>query len=868
MNRFCRTILILLSTAITSVSAQDNVMLNSQWGNIDYSGEPWTKNESVPYKIKKGLQNRHISVWASHGRYYNLSQDRWVWQRPNLFCTTEDLFTQTIVVPYLIPMLENAGAIVFTPRERDWQKNEIIVDNDDTNKANEYTEFVSKRHWSTSTIKGFAKHNGAYSDNENPFTAGTARMAETAKSKSKCSEISYQPVFPVEGKYAVYVSYQTMPKSIDDAHYTVFHKGQATSILVNQQMGGSTWVYIGTFDFDKGYNQFNRVVITNQSQSHGVVTADAVRFGGGMGNIERGGQISGLPRCLEGARYYAQWAGMPYSVYSSKNGADDYADDINVRSLMTNYLGGGSVYMPSLDGDKVPFELSLAIHSDAGYANDCKSLVGSLAICTTEYNDERLNSGISRMISKDFASLLLNNVKTDITYKYKNWSERDLYDKNYSETRLPEIPSAILETMSHQNFPDMIMGQDPSFKFTMARSIYKTITKFVAAQHDKKFVITPLAPDDFRIEFKNKDKIRISWNDVTDLQEPTSIPTGYVLYTSAGTSGFDNGKYIKKNNYIEMHLKPGVMYNFKVTAVNQGGESFPTEVLSAYYNPLANKTIMIINGFHRLAAPAIRNNDKEQGFDLDADPGVSYGPTAGWNGRQQSFDIKKIGSILPDGLGYCGDELAGTFVAGNDFNYVRTHADAIASTSNYNIVSCSSLAVESGLVQIKKYDMIDLLLGLEKDDKHSLEFYKTFKASMQNKLKEYAMQGGKMFISGSYIGSDMQTESEKSFMANLFKISCDSTEQYNKNDTIKGLSNTFTVYRTINEKHYAATSPDIINPLSPAFCAMQYSDNQSAAVAYGGTDYRCFTMALPFECIKNAETRKTLMGGIIKFLIK
>lgn len=868
MNRFCSAIFILLFTAISSIHAQDNVILNNQWGNIDYSGEPWTKNESVPFKIKNGLQNRHISLWASHGRYYNLAQEKWVWQRPNLFCTTEDLFTQTIVVPYLIPMLENAGAVVFTPRERDWQKNEIIVDNDGVNKYKEYTEFVNKRHWSTSAIKGFANHDGTYSDNENPFIAGTARIAETAKSKSKCSEISYQPVFPTEGKYAVYVSYQTLPKSIDDAHYTVFHKGQATSIQVNQQMGGSTWVYIGTFDFDKGYNEFNRVVLTNQSKSHGVVTADAVRFGGGMGNIERGGQISGLPRCLEGARYYAQWAGMPYSVYSSKNGSDDYADDINARSLMTNYLGGGSVYMPSLDGDKVPFELSLAIHSDAGYSNDSKSLVGSLAICTTDYNDGRLNSGISRMISKDFASLLLNNVKTDITYKYKNWNERDLYDKNYSETRLPEVPSAILETMSHQNFPDMIMGQDPNFKFTIARSIYKTITKFIAAQHGNKFVITPLSPDNFRIEFKNKDKIRISWNEVTDLQEPTSVPNGYVLYTSAGTSGFDNGKYIKKNNYIEMHLEPNVMYNFKVTAVNQGGESFPTEVLSAYYNPLASNTIMIINGFHRLAAPAIRNSEKEQGFDLDTDPGVSYGPTAGWNGRQQNFDITKIGSIMPDGLGYCGDELAGTFVAGNNFDYVRTHADAIASASDYNIVSCSSLAVESGLVQIGKYAMIDLLLGLEKDDIHSLEFYKTFKSSMQSKLKEYATQGGKIFISGSYIGSDMQSESEKSFMSGLFKISCDSTEQYNKNDTIKGLGSTFTIYREINEKHYAATSPDIINPQSPAFCAMQYSDNQSAAVAYRGNDYRCFTMAVPFECIKNAETRKTLMNGIIKFLIK
>ena len=54
----------------------------------------------------------------------------WEWQRPRLFCTTEDLFTQSFVIPYIIPMLENAGAIVYTPRERDWQRNEVIVDND------------------------------------------------------------------------------------------------------------------------------------------------------------------------------------------------------------------------------------------------------------------------------------------------------------------------------------------------------------------------------------------------------------------------------------------------------------------------------------------------------------------------------------------------------------------------------------------------------------------------------------------------------------------------------------------------------------------------------------------------------------------
>ena len=48
----------------------------------------------------------------------------------NLFGTTEDLYTQTIVIPYLLPMLENAGAVVISPRERNWQKQEVIVDND------------------------------------------------------------------------------------------------------------------------------------------------------------------------------------------------------------------------------------------------------------------------------------------------------------------------------------------------------------------------------------------------------------------------------------------------------------------------------------------------------------------------------------------------------------------------------------------------------------------------------------------------------------------------------------------------------------------------------------------------------------------
>ena len=163
-------------------------------------------------------------------------------------------------------MLENAGAIVFTPRERDWQRNEVIVDNDMANPGTAYIEVNHNGTWQYTNKDGFALHPGYYHDGENPFHAGSARQIKATKKKKNYSLVSYQPYLPQAGRYAVYVSYQSLPKSVDDAHYIVWHKGEPTEFRVNQQMGGGTWVYLGTFEFDGGSNEFNRVVITNQSQ--------------------------------------------------------------------------------------------------------------------------------------------------------------------------------------------------------------------------------------------------------------------------------------------------------------------------------------------------------------------------------------------------------------------------------------------------------------------------------------------------------------------------------------------------------------------------------------------------------------------------
>lgn len=834
------------------------------WGKTEYEGAPWVMNDSRPYFVSHGLFDRHLSLWASHGRYYDGKKDRWKWQRPNLFGTTEDLFTQTIVIPYLIPMLENAGAVVFTPRERDWQKNEVIVDNG----GRGYVEDSGKETWKTAQEKGFAYHAGTYRDGENPFTQGTARAVKATK-KADVSWASYQPNIPQGGKYAVYVSYQSLKNSVSDAQYIVMHKGQRTVFKVNQQMGGGTWVYLGTFDFDRGNNEFNRVVVTNSSSESGVVTTDAVRFGGGMGNIERGGSCSGMPRCLEGARYSAQWAGAPYSVYSSKNGSDDYGDDINVRSNMTNWLAGGSTYVPTLEGKKVPIELSLAVHSDAGYTTVNDSIIGSLAICTTSFNDGRLNSGVSRMVSHDFADSLLTGLQRDISGKYRKWTRRYLWDRNYSETRKPEVPSAIIETMSHQNFADMRRGLDPNFRFTLARSLYKTILRFVNGNHSVPSVVQPLPVSNFRIERNSSGGLRLSWIAEKDEQEPTAVPTSYIVYTSEDGMGFDNGTVVYTSSF-DFEAKKGVNYCFKVTALNRGGESFPSETLAAYLSKSAHaKDILVVDGFSRLSGPAVVDDYSRQGFDLGSDIGVSYGLTAGWNGRQQCFDKSRAGSEGEGSLGYCGDELAGRFIMGNNRDGSVCHVKDIAMSGAYNVVGCSLEALDNNLVKLDHYNLVDIAFGLQRNDGHSLVVYKTFSETLQSKLRSYAKSGGRILVSGAYVGSDMTQPHERSFMSDVLKTTFTGTDTNAGNNMVDGLGLSFDIIRQINDRHFAATSVDRIAACDGrSFAAMRYQDGSTAGVAYDGTDYKSFVMGYPYECINNVRTRQQVMKGLLGFLLK
>ena len=875
---------------------------------------PLLKNASRPYQPELGLLNKHIALWQSHGLHYDQKLARWQWQRARVLQTVEDLYTQSFVLPYLAPMLENAGANIFIPRERDTQTYEVIVDNDSKDKESRYREHNDRKSWKVGEGLGFANPQKKYLHAQNPFQLGTYRVIQTVFDKDEYSWNEWIPSIPEAGLYAVYVSYKSFPNSVSDAHYTVYHKGGKTEFLVNQTMYGGSWLYLGHFLFDKGRSNLGKVVLTNNNLEDGkVVTADAVKFGGGMGNMARTpfGQdaiisekevgdttndkftstniyepeVSGYPRFAEGARYWLQWAGIPDSIYSRSAGKNDYTDDFQSRANWVNFLVAGSSEAPTKSGMNVPIDLAFAFHSDAGSTSN-DSIIGTLGICTIQNSTGQttFQNGVSRWASRDLTDIIQTQIVNDVRKQYtSDWTRRGIWNKSYSESRVPEVPTMLLELLSHQNFADMRYGLDPRFRFSVSRSIYKGMLKYLSSVDNVEYVVQPLPVDQFCCKFVENSKVELHWESVVDSLEPTAKADQYIIYTRIDDGGFDNGVVINSNG-AKVSIQPGKVYSFKVAALNKGGESFPSEILSAYRAPNEKGEVLIVNGFQRLSGPAnFRMDSISAGFLNDEDAGVPYLSDISFVGKQYEFKLNKpwVNDDAP-GFGASHANCEAKVIAGNSFDYPYLHGLAIKK-AGYSFVSSSVRAIVNKSVDLGQFKAVDLIMGKQKQtfvgNAKKIPEFKTFPLALQSLIRNYCEKGGNLLLSGSYIASDLcdgdkVIKEDRLFLENVLKIKF-RTAKASVGGEVKIVDSPNRSFRKMkmsyydhpNSTSYYVQSPDAIEPVGGegGFTICRYAENNlSAAVTYSGK-YKTCVFGFPFETIDSEKNREKIMESVLKF---
>lgn len=852
--------------------------------------------------FKKGLEGRHIALWQSHGRYYNAGADKWEWQRPCLFQTCEDMLTQGFVLPYLVPMLENAGAYVLLPRERDIQTNEVICDNDPSEGWRGCATYEESGKWADAGV-GFADAKPVYEGTDNPFAMGTVRQTACVGPKAKPNaSIKWCPQMPERGEYAVYVSYKSLPSSTTAAHYTVHHMGGTSEFIVNQKMGGGTWIYLGTFEFNEGGDGY--VMLDNGTpEGHrlevgAIVTADAVRFGGGTGNIARSGKIapedstsvivepsvSGLPRSAEAARYWLQWAGADSTIFHQNEGKNDYKDDFMSRGDWVEWISRDSRVNPKKTGGLgIPVDLSFGFHTDAGVTpND--SLVGTLAIYT--YRSEgktELPSGENRLTSRMYADMVQSQIVNDLRFSHDSlWSRRCIWDRGYRESRTPSSPAMLLELLSHQNFADMKYGLDPSFRFDVSRAIYKGMLKYLSNRYGCDYVVQPLPVSDIGVTFGKAGKAVISWKPVDDPVEPTASPEGYILKTRIDDGAFDTGKVLRNIRYhngrasVEVPMEVGKIMSFKVCAYNDGGVSFPSEIVSIGMpaGKSSKGTVLIVNNFDRVSGPAFIEGETYAGFDDRTDSGVGYLREITHVGEMYNFNRAEewISNDRP-GFGASYQDMAAEAVAGNTFDYAYVHGKAIME-AGHPFHSCSNERFCCDSTFRNTAWALDLICGKQVTVRLGMQQkYTVFSKEMQKSLKDYSSRGGNMLISGAYIGTDVWSQ--------IYPVQVDSTFRAETgrfvketlgyryvtgkasrkgaakpvvNKTVAGLP-ACEITMQKNPSIYCIESPDGIAPASKsAQTIYRYSDSGiSAGVAYEGDGYRCISLGFPLETLKDPE---------------
>ncbi|MBA3663049.1 MAG: T9SS type A sorting domain-containing protein [Bacteroidetes bacterium] len=218
-------------------------------------------------------------------------------------------------------------------------------------------------------------------------------------------------------------------------------------------------------------------------------------------------------------------------------------------------------------------------------------------------------------------------------------------------------------------------------------------------------------------------------------------------------------------------------------------------------------------------------------------------------------------------------------VTGNTLDFVRQHAGAAYSNQHY-FSSATNEALTDGLVNLTVYKSADWILGKESTANE------TFNASEQTVVSTYLKQGGKLFVSGSEVGWDLDnngTAADKSFYNNYLMASyaadAPNSQASTWYKTIKDPSanvfqfNDTCVFDNGSNGTYNVDYPDVISPMNGSSACIKFTNAGSniAGVAYSGmftagsVPGKLVYITFPFETIVSSAKRIIMFQDVWEY---
>ncbi len=516
--------------------------------------------------------------------------------------------------------------------------------------------------------------------------------------------------------------------------------------------------------------------------------------------------VSGMPRWVEGARYWMMNQGADSTLWDLYGG-NEYKDDMKCRAMWVN-------------AQQSPIDLCLAFHTDGNDSGNDSTVIGTLAIYTAKDDEGQhvLRDGRNReKTNRNLADWIQTQITKDLRHIAPEWTRRQLKESNYCESRVPVVPSMILELLSHKNMADMRYGLDPKFRFAAARAVYKGILRYLNGANA---TVQPLPVQDLGI---GTDGV-LRWKTVTDSIEPSATPTYYMVYIQANDGEWDV-QQVENATELQLELQPGVRYNYYVIAGNEGGLSYPSPIVSAYINEkmVNDQMVLVVDGFNDVYGP--------EWFADSTYAGIVPGSYA----CEDRFSCAYIGEVWNYtrsdewknddncGWGSCYRDHAGQFTIGNTHDYTALHG-RVLQQMGISYVSCTAEMIEmERKTEAPEFDfqLMDIICGRQRQP---------ISETLANAIEIYTGQVGKLLLSTDHFSAIEPKWAKQYLHAQYYAAQATHSGKVKASDLSPF---TFHLYLTPNDTQLFTDHPEALKPEADAVRIASYEDMRvPAAVGY------------------------------------